>query len=240
MEGHEAHDDWFDAATAGNTEYLEENIEELGGSTTDTGCSGLIRAIYAHKLSSIEVLAAREYKIPDISNKYPIEIALKLYYYEACFILLMLHPDKTFESRVNLIKEQYESNSITKEELNKKLAELSSEFVAGIRDGTLDGTLSLPSPSWSVSRVPSVASCEVFLTPDDQSVQSTPMENAEDEAGIMKKEINEREEDSDSEDHKTRERRSLVDNDDDDDDDDSGDNKSDALATKKKGCCQCM
>lgn len=236
------HDDWFDAATAGNTEYLEENIETLGGSTTETGCSGLIRAIYAHKLASVEVLAAREYKIPDISNKYPIEIALKLYYYEACFILLMLHPDEAFEKEVKDLKSLHESDSITRKELNDKLAELTNRFVTEIRDGTLS-----LSP-WHVSRLSSVASCEVLLTPEDQSMQNAPLDNADDDtdAAKEKEESNKQEEDSnktedtDKEDHETRERRSLVDRNDDGDssDDDKGANS--AAPAAKKGCCQCM
>ncbi|EFO61823.1 Hypothetical protein GLP15_2143 [Giardia lamblia P15] len=256
MKDQEVMDGWFDAATAGNTEYLEENIDLLGGSTTETGCSGLIRAIYAHKLASVEVLAAREYKIPDVSNKYPIEIALKLYYYDACFILLMLHPDKSFETRVKKLKEQYDSETITKKELNKRLGELTDEFVIGIRDCTL-------SPGY-VSRISSVASEDVLLTLEEQSVQSFPPDDMgndfmKEEAGkqktledfkgtgeqdIDKQDVNDKKnfsEEKSTSSGEEKEEKKLVDSEHSiESSDEEASKKSETTPRPKKGCCRCM
>lgn len=254
MEDQEVMDGWFDAATAGNTEYLEENLDLLGGSTTETGCSGLIRAIYAHKLASVGILAAREYKIPDVSNKYPVEIALKLYYYDACFILLMLHPDKSFENRVKRLKEQHDSDAITKKELNERLGELTEEFVIGIRDCTL-------SPGY-VSRVPSVASEDVCLVFEEQPVQRPLLDTSND---CVKKETEKQKALKDVEDANGRdtgnqdvankgnpdeeestpsseekEEKKLVDSEHSTEDSDEEASKKGKTPSPKKGCCRCL
>lgn len=236
--------DWFDAATAGNTEYLEENIDLLGGSTTETGCSGLIRAIYAHKLASVEVLAACEYKIPDISSKYPLEIALKLYYYDACFILLMLHPEKSFENRVKALKGRYISESITKKELNIQLGELVSEFVAGIRDGTLS--------LGCVSRVSSVDSEDVHLTPKEHTMQSLYLDDAEndsvkentDEQDASKQSTDDKcpAEENDISSSKEEEEKELVDSEYDvkNSDEEKTEEDKPIPSPRKARCCRCL